>query len=175
MTQASLGISSGPELIHLVGTLLLWFLERGIIAEVSLTKTRSQNQYHSPRKNYRNQCHYQGTEKFRSGHWTCPLSSCVWPVLKPGELWRMTTKHTLFIKGQAVKIWGLKVKVAQSCPTFSDPMDYTVHGILQARILKWVAFSFSRGSSQPRDQTQVSCIVGGFFTSWATREALFEA
>ena len=58
-----------------------------------------------------------------------------------------------------------KVKVAQSCPTLCDPMDYTTHGILQARILEWVAFPFSRGSSQPRDQTQVSRIAGGFFTS----------
>ena len=48
-----------------------------------------------------------------------------------------------------------KVKVAQLCPTLCDPMDYTVHGILQARILEWVAFPFSRGSSQPGDQTQV--------------------
>ena len=49
--------------------------------------------------------------------------------------------------------WGVKVKVnvAQSCPTLCDPMDYTVHGILQARMLEWVAFPFSRGSSQPRD------------------------
>ena len=46
---------------------------------------------------------------------------------------------------------------------------YTVHGILQARMLDWVAFPFSRGSSQPRDQTQVSLIAGRFFTSWATR------
>ena len=44
-----------------------------------------------------------------------------------------------------------KVKVAQLCPTLCDTMDYTVHGILQARILEWVAFPFSRGSSQPRD------------------------
>jgi len=44
-------------------------------------------------------------------------------------------------------------------------MDYTVHGILQARILEWVAFPFSRGSSRPRDQTQVCWIAGGFFTS----------
>ena len=51
-------------------------------------------------------------------------------------------------------------------------MDYTVHGILQARTLEWVAFPFSRGSSQPRDQSQVSHIAGWFFTSWATREAL---
>ena len=50
-------------------------------------------------------------------------------------------------------------------------MDYMVHGILQARILEWVAFPFFRASSQPRDQTQVSCIAGRFFTSWATREA----
>ena len=57
----------------------------------------------------------------------------------------------------------VKVKVTQLCPTLYDPVDYTVHGILQARILEWVAFSFSRGSSQPRDQTQVSHIAGGFF------------
>ena len=50
-------------------------------------------------------------------------------------------------------------------------MDYTIHGILQARILEWVAVPFSRGSSQPRDPTQVSCIAGRLFTSWATREA----
>ena len=64
----------------------------------------------------------------------------------------------------------MKVKVTQLCPTLCDPMDYTVHGILQARILEWVAFPFSRGSSQPRDQTQVSHSAGRFFTSWATRE-----
>ena len=46
---------------------------------------------------------------------------------------------------------SVKVKVSQSCPTLCKPMDYTVHGILQARILKWVAFPFSSGSSQPRD------------------------
>ena len=50
-------------------------------------------------------------------------------------------------------------------------MDYTVHGILQARILEWVAVPFSRESSQPRDRTQVSLIAGVFFTSWATMEA----
>ena len=48
---------------------------------------------------------------------------------------------------------------------------YTVHGILQARILEWVAFPFSKATSQPRDQTPFSCIAGRFFTSWATREA----
>ena len=51
------------------------------------------------------------------------------------------------------------------------PMDCIVHGIFQARILEWVAFPFSKGSFQPRDQTQVSCIAGGLFTIWTTREA----
>ena len=57
------------------------------------------------------------------------------------------------------------MKVAQLCPTLWDPINYTVHGILKARILEWVAFPISRGSSQPRDGTQVSHIAGGFFTS----------
>ena len=57
------------------------------------------------------------------------------------------------------------MKMAQSCVTLCDPMDYTVNEILQARILEGVAFSFSRVSSQPRDQTQVSCIAGRFFIS----------
>ena len=58
----------------------------------------------------------------------------------------------------------VKVKVTQSCLTLCDPMDYTVHGILQPRILEWVAVPFSRESSQPRNKTQVFCIAGGFFT-----------
>ena len=70
--------------------------------------------------------------------------------------------------------WISYVKVAQSGPTLCDPMDYTVRGILQARILEWVAFPVSRRSSQPRDQTQVSCTAGRFFTSWAIREAQIE-
>ena len=64
------------------------------------------------------------------------------------------------------------VLVAQSCLSLCDPMDcsptgFSVHGILQARILEWVAIPFSRGSSWPRDQTLVSCIAGRFFTTWA--------
>ena len=64
-----------------------------------------------------------------------------------------------------------EVKVTQSCLTLCDPLDYIVHGILQARILEWVAILFSRGSSQPRDLTQVSHIAGRFFTTEATKEA----
>ena len=71
---------------------------------------------------------------------------------------------------------GSLIKVTQSCPTLCDPMDCSlpgssVHGILQGWIMEWVAFPFSRGSSQNSDWTQVSCIAGGFFTTWATRKA----
>ena len=64
---------------------------------------------------------------------------------------------------------------AQSCLTLGDPIDCSppgssVHGIFQARILKWVEISFSWGSSQTRDQNWVSCIASGFFTNWASRE-----
>ena len=67
-------------------------------------------------------------------------------------------------------------EVAQSCPTLFDPVDCSpsgsfIHGILQARILEWVAISFSRRSSRPRDRTQVACIGGRHFKLWATREA----
>ena len=67
---------------------------------------------------------------------------------------------------------SLCVKVAQSSLTLCNPMVSAAHGLLQGWILEWVAFPLSRGSSQPRDQTQASHIAGGFFTSWATREAL---
>ena len=69
------------------------------------------------------------------------------------------------------------VLIAQSCLTLWDPIDCSlpgssVHGILQARKLEWVAISFSRGSSWPRDRTGISCSADRFFTFWATREAL---
>ena len=65
------------------------------------------------------------------------------------------------------------VWITQSCLTLCDPTNcsppgFSVHGILQARILEWIAIPFSRGSSQPRDWTLVSCIAGKFFTTWAT-------
>ena len=66
--------------------------------------------------------------------------------------------------------------VAQSCPTFCNTMGCSllgssVHGVFQARILEWVAMPFSKGSSWPRDQTEVSCVAGRFFTIWTTWEA----
>ena len=79
------------------------------------------------------------------------------------------------------KVMGLDAMilwlVAQSCLTLCDPMDCSplgssVHGILLAGMLKWVAILFSRGWSWPRDQTHVSCLAGEFFTIWATRKAM---
>ena len=71
----------------------------------------------------------------------------------------------------------VKVLIAQLCPTLFDPVDcsppgFSVHGKSQARILEWVAISSSRGSSQPRDRTRVSCSANRFFTIRVTREAL---
>ena len=63
----------------------------------------------------------------------------------------------------------MKVKVTQLCPTLCDPMDYKVHGLLQTRILEWVTFTFfgdlPNPGIEPRSQTQVCSIAGGFFTS----------
>ena len=96
------------------------------------------------------------------------MQSTSWETLG----WR---KHKLEWRLLEVK-WS-EVKWSQSCPTLCDPMDCSlpgssVHGILQARILEWVAISFSRGSSCPRDRTQVSCIAGRRFTIWGTRKAI---
>ena len=87
----------------------------------------------------------------------------------------LTLPHSLLI---CPFLWALVVLVTQSCPILCDPMDCrlpgsSVHGFLQVRILEWVAIPFSRGSSQPKNRTQVSCIAGRFFTIWATREALW--
>ena len=107
-----------------------------------------------------------------------PLRSQLWAVSPP------PTHHTslsfflafILMWNFAVSyFWGWvifwsEVEVAQSCPMLCDPMDYIVHGILQARILEWIAFPFTRGSSWPRNRTRVSCIAGGFFINWAIRE-----
>ena len=71
----------------------------------------------------------------------------------------------------------MDAKSIQSCRTFCDPMDCSLpgssaHGILQAKMLEWVAISFSRGSFYPSNRTHVSCIAGRFFTDWTRREAL---
>ena len=104
-----------------------------------------------------------------------PLQLCLWQVDRAMKGTRIKTKP---IKRNGFESVGVRwvnldpiihsewvSEVAQSCPTLCDPVDCippgsSAHGILQARILEWVAISFSRGSSQPRDQTQVSCIAG---------------
>ena len=92
-----------------------------------------------------------------------------WP-----EIWKCSWFFFSFMENE-VK-WS---EVAQSCPTLCDLTDCGLpvsflHGILQARVLEWVAISFSRGSSLPRDQTRVSSIAGRRFTLWAIRDALME-
>jgi len=77
--------------------------------------------------------------------------------------------------GPKQSLW-VKVLVVESCLALCNPMDYSppgfsFHGILQARLLVWVAIPFSMGSSRPRGQAWVSCITGRFSTTWATREA----
>ena len=84
-----------------------------------------------------------------------------------------STLHTLGPLCPSV-CYALLCLVSQSCLTLCDTMDLQAPlsmGILQARILEWVAMPSSRGSSRPRDQSQVSLTEGGFFTSWANREA----
>ena len=109
-------------------------------------------------------------------------SGADWDDLKTLALgWRMVG-YSVFQNLVGVNLFTpllygkVKVLVAQSCLTLCDPMDCSppgtsVHGILQERILEWVAMPFSRGSSWPRDWTQVPCTAGRFFTIWATRKA----
>ena len=93
-------------------------------------------------------------------------------VLKTSLIW-LLDQYSNAISCMVGLEWS---EVAQSCPTLCDPMDSSlpgsaIHGVFQARILEWAATSFSRGSSQPRDRTWVSCIADRCFTVWATREA----
>ena len=98
------------------------------------------------------------------------------PCRSPGDLSDLGIKpESLMSPALAGKFFTTVCEVTQSCLTLCNPMGCSppgssVHGILQARILEWVTIFFSRGSSQPRDQTQVSCIAGRHFILWATRE-----
>ena len=84
--------------------------------------------------------------------WNHNISQIAKAIMRKKKNWKY---HTSWFQ--------VNVKVTLSCWTLCDPMDHTVHGILQARILEWIAFPFSRGSSQPRDQTQVSHVTGRFY------------
>ena len=112
------------------------------------------------------------------GKWVC---KCGWSLLTGTSSFKH--KETLYLPLQEfyllVNFHRMTVSesaVAQLCPTLCDPMDSNlpgsaIYGIFQARILEWAAISFSRGSSQPRDRTWVSCTADRRFTIWATREA----
>ena len=99
---------------------------------------------------------------------------------KPREMGRFPAPFPTKGQGRGLPLLiKVRVLVAQLCPTPCDPMDCcppgsSDHGILQARILEWVAIPFSRGSSGPRDQTLVSCTAGRFFTVWDTGEPLLQ-
>ena len=89
---------------------------------------------------------------------------------------RINNAHTHTLEYYSIIKWMCACLVSQQCPTLCDPMDCSLQGssayeILQAGILEWVAMPSSRGSSQLRNWTQVSCIAGRFFTVWATRPA----
>ena len=101
-----------------------------------------------------------------------------------GSSWPKDRTWVSRTTGRCFTLWATREaqesEVTQSCLTLCDPMDcslagFSVHGTFQARILEWVAISFSRGSSRPRDRTWVSRILGSRFTLWATREANFSS
>ena len=103
-----------------------------------------------------------------------PSHVFAWNILTRFPSWVIFTSEPCL--GSCLYCLESESEVAQSCPTLCNPMDcslpgFSVHGIFQARVLEWVAISFSRGSSQPRDRTWVFHIVGRRFTLWATREA----
>ena len=107
--------------------------------------------------------------------WKQSQTSFFWA---PKSLWTVTAAMELKDAAPWKESYDKAVLclVTQSCPTLCNLMDWSpsgssVHGILQARMLEWVAMPSSRGFSHPRDWTQVSCVAGRFFTFWATREA----
>ena len=105
------------------------------------------------------------------------LKDCEKENQNPNKTKRIPSRHPKPLAKLEVFIICVLCLAAQSCPTLCDSMDCSlpgssVHGISQARTLEWAAISFSRWSSQPKDQTQVSGIVGRFFIIWATREAI---
>ena len=94
-----------------------------------------------------------------------------------GSSWPRVQTQVSCIAGRFFAVWATSEVKSLNRVWLCDPTDCTlpgssVHGIFQAIVLEWIAISFSRGSSWPRDRTQVSCIVDRRFTIWATREVL---
>ena len=107
-----------------------------------------------------------------------PPGSLPDPGIESGSLLPPSVAGGFFTMCHTYANWGLCVCVPRCVWLFAFPLDcsqpgFSVHGGFQARILKWVATPFSRGSSQPRNQTWVSCSAGRFFAIWVTREAYF--
>ena len=105
------------------------------------------------------------------------------PFTSSGIIIQYKGYHVMFLLLKATQSSdgaSFRVRKYKLCLTLCDTRDCSppgssIHGIFQARILEWVAISFSRGSSQPWDQTWVSCMGGGFFTVWAMRTAKFRS
>ena len=108
---------------------------------------------------------------------TMPKPLTIWITINCGKFWkRWEFQTTLPASWQICVQVNKEREIAQACPTLWDPMGFSVPGssvpgIFQARVLEWVAISFSRDSSQPRDQTQVSHIADRRFNLWVTRQA----
>ena len=117
----------------------------------------------------------ENLEHYFTSVWDECSCAVVWAFLDIAFLWDWNENWAFPVLWPLLRKWS---EVTQLCPTLCNPMNYSlpssyVHGIFQVRILEWVAISFSRGYSQPRDWTQVSHIVGRRFTIWATREVSF--
>ena len=152
----SFSISPSYEYSGLLSFIIDWF---NLLAVQEILKSLLQNHFHSLEP----YCSLQTTEIAIMTPilqiWTLKLREVKWNLLRLAQLGGIGV--TAFNSVQSLSQVGL----------FATPC--TVHGILHARILKRVAFSFSRGSSQPRDRTYISCIGRWILHYWATREAFF--
>ena len=127
--------------------------------------------YDKPRQHIKRQRHHIADKS--------PYSQSYGFFSRHVQMWELDHKEGWVLKNWCfwiVVLEKVKVKFTQSCLTLWDPMDCSllgssVRGILQARVLEWVAYPFSRGSSWSRIRTSISCIAGRFFTTWATRGA----
>ena len=145
----------------------------------SLVCTRTQRQEQWPHKRLARICLWVSRNlgwRLRSVVACCRVWGTECGSAVHGTFWRRSPLSSLPVPF----LWILNCEVPQSCPTLCDAMDCSlpgssVHGIFQVRILEWVTISFSRGSSQPRHQTWVSCIAGRHFTIWAIRETLYHS
>ena len=106
-------------------------------------------------------------------HWRCFLNDTLKWINGQQILYKEQMSLVSLVTFMLVAEWKLHFLFHKTALCFMDyiPPGSSVHGILQWGILEWVAMLFSRESSWPRDQTQIPCIAGRFFTIWATREA----